>query len=157
MNSSQFIRLKIAGLYLVSFIGLLLHVLMGTFDMVVSLMKAIVSMNPVGSVVDADIIRHLADAAKEFGEPSIPIMMFVFIIISLATVIIPLMTEARIFRWMTVVLGALLAIMNGMDGAVHIFKEGEVVNGLYPLLISCGVGIAATAISFKWTQCRTEQ
>jgi hypothetical protein len=94
----------------------------------------------------------MGETVQSLGAPSIPVMMFVCIAISLVTVVVPLVSNAKGLRWVTVVLGALLAVMNGMDGAVHIFKEGEVINGLYTLLISGGAGIVATVIAFTWAR-----
>ena len=154
MDNRMFVRLQIAGLYLVSFMGLVMHVLMATFENVVSLLKAVVSMNTEGATVNADIIRQMGETAQSFGASSISVMMFVCIAVSLFTVLIPLVSNAKGLRWVTVVVGALLVVMNSMDGAVHIFKEGEVINGLYTLLISGGVGIVATVIAFTWARNR---
>jgi hypothetical protein len=99
-----------------------------------------------------DIIRGLAEHLEEMSSPVIPVMMFVFVLVSLVTVVLPLLSEAPAIRWLTVILGALLALMNIMDGAVHIFRDGDVINGLYTLLISGGIGLVAVVLAFKWAR-----
>jgi hypothetical protein len=75
--------------------------------------------------------------------------MFIFTVLSLVVVVIPLVSEQKFMKWVTAILGGLLALMNILDGVTHI-AGGEIYNGLYTLLISGGVGIIGTVLAFKW-------
>jgi hypothetical protein len=152
MDNQKFLRLQISALNLVAFFGLVMHVLMATFEMVISSLKAIVTLAADGGAVDAELLSRFNDVLKHMGGDWVAIMMFVFIVLSLATVVLPLLFEAKAARWTTAILGGLLALMNAIDGATHIFAEGEVINGLYTLLISAGIGLIGTVLAFRWAR-----
>jgi hypothetical protein len=152
MQDNGFLRVRISGLNLVAFLGLVMHVLMATFETLVGALNVVVPMNTAGASVDAGVVEHLGEFAGKLGSPGMMVMMFVFILLSLLIVVLPLIANAKPWRWATVVVGALLVLMNGMDGGVHIFGEGEVINGLYTLLVSGGVGLIATILAVKWAR-----
>jgi hypothetical protein len=88
----------------------------------------------------------------DLTNPAVPVMMFVFVLLSIGTVVIPLITDARAMRWVTVVVAFLLAAMNALDGGFHILRDGDIINGLYTLLISGGVGLMGAILAVKWAQ-----
>ena len=151
MSSETNLRLRIAGLYLVAFLGMVMHIVMAIFDMALSLMKTAMQMTTENMSVDQATTNRFADVLKELSTPAMPVIMFLFIVLSLLIAVLPLVTEIKAFRWVTAVIGALLTLMNLLDGGGHIF-QGEIINGLYTLVISGGVGIAATVLSFKWVR-----
>jgi hypothetical protein len=152
MTDMRFTRLQIAGLFLVSFLGLVMHVSMFSFETAVDLSHVAVQTNTEGGRVDMGIITGLGEHLEEMASPAVPLMMFVFVLVSLAAVVLPLLSEVRVIRWLTAILGLLLAAMNTIDGAVHIFKDGDVINGLYTLLISGGIGFVAVVLAFRWAR-----
>jgi hypothetical protein len=150
MKNQQFRRLQIAALFLVAFLGLIAHVIMFNFESAIHLSQAVIQIVGQKATVAPALLEKIAGPVKEMANPSIAIMMFVFIIVSLAVIVLPLISQAKALRWLTAVLGTLMALMNFFDGAFHMFGEGEVIKGAYTFLISGGVGTIGTVLAFKW-------
>jgi hypothetical protein len=149
MNNQINIRLQISGLFLVAFLGLVMHVLMFSFETSMSLSELMVQMNTENTDVNAETLQTLGDIVEETSGMPMAAMMFGFVVLSLMIVVLPLVSEHRATRWATAILGALLGLMNILDGVVHA-AEDQVLNGLYTLLISGGIGVWGVILAFKW-------
>lgn len=126
-----------------------MHMLMAVFEMAVSSMKAIVQLNAENISVEPSIIEKFTEMSSEFSDSALAPIMFTFIALSLLIVVLPMVTEKKAFRWVTFIIGALLTLMNFIDGTIHI-AEGDVFNGLYTFLISGCVGLVASISAYKW-------
>lgn len=95
MGDQNFRRLQISGLYLIAFMGLVMHMLMAVFEMAVSSMKAIVQLNAENVSVEPSIIEKFSEMSNEFSDSALAPIMFTFIALSLLIVVLPMITEKR--------------------------------------------------------------
>lgn len=123
MNEALFKRVQIAGLFIISFLGSVAHMLMH-------------SLFP-----------------PEAAEAMMPWMKW-FMVFYFALLLLPsflaLVANAKAWRWITAILGALMVAMVLFDSLGHMFQPDQLALGLSSFLIGGGAGVVAVILAFKW-------
>lgn len=121
MNEALFKRVQISGLFIISFLGTVVHMLM-----------------------------HLFAPAHEAIEPGMMWMMLVYLVLYLLPPFLLLITQAKVWRWIAAILGGLMTLMCLFDSIGHMFESGGIALGLSSLIIGGGAGVVAVILAFKW-------
>ncbi len=143
-NQNISLKHKVALLYMVAFLGLVMHVLMALFNTLIPVMQAILNSEDAGKYTET-----LTKTLAEFDNPAMGIMMLVFVLLFIISIVIPILFNSKKMKWVAFILGVLLSIMNIIDGITHIFVNGD-MNGLYTLLISGGIGVIGVLCNYRW-------
>jgi hypothetical protein len=98
--------------------------------------------------------NHLSEIAG-LAEPNSPMMWMVgvFYLLALVPIVLPLVTTGRAGAWITLVVGAIVVLLNVLDGVNHGVGEGA-----WPMLFIAlaGVGVpGAFALWSSWSLVRS--
>jgi hypothetical protein len=159
MNKALFRRVQIAGLFIISFVGGLVHM---------ALHSHIVERDFFGWAEGLmDVLRTggaglpLAAGAAELPEFEfmsggmlyIAVLWFALLIVP---AILPLLTDRKGWRWVTAIVGLVMALMGVLDGLAHMSSPGETAMGLSGLIIGSIPGIIAVVLAFGWARGKEE-
>ena len=157
MENRDFKRLQIAGMFVISFLGgmvhMALHSLFGEwkiFGWAENLLNAL--------KVEGATMASAAEAAKlpELGmEMMSEGMLYIFVLWFTAMILpatLPWLTEKRAWRWVTVIVGLVMTVMGIVDSASHMTMPGQVPLGLGGLIIGTIPGIVAVFLAFGWAR-----
>lgn len=121
MNETLFRRVQIAGLFIISFLGTIVHMLM-----------------------------HLFGPEHEVMSGGQMWMTLAYFLLYLLPPFLLLITQVKIWRWIAAVVGALMTAMCLFDSAMHAFEPGGIALGLSSFVIGGGAGVVAVILAFKW-------
>jgi hypothetical protein len=157
MNNGLFRRLQIAGLFIISLVGGMVHMalflafsdaeLFGWAEKLLSALK--VEGATLSSVADATILPHIDLMTGGFSY--LPILFFGLMMVP---VILPLVTARKAWRWVTAILGLGMIVMGIIDGVEHMALPGQVPIGLSGLVLSAIPGIIAVVLAFSWARAK---
>ena len=155
MEKISFKRVQIAGLFIISFLGMMVHMALYShvaegklFGWAESLLNALKA--------EGATLKSVADAAR---LPEIEIMsggmMYVavlwFALLPLLA-ILPLLTERRAWRWVTAIVGLVMTLGGIFDAISHMTMPGQVPIGLSGLIIGSIPGVIAVVFAFGWAR-----
>ena len=154
MERSLFKRVQIAGLFIISFLGGMVHTALHShfaegkiFGWAESLMNALKA--------EGATLKSVADAAR---LPEIKMMsggmMYVAVVwfaLMIVPAILPLLTEKRAWRWVTAIVG-LVMTLGGIFDAISHMTPGQVPIGLSGLIIGSIPGVIAVVFAFGWAR-----
>jgi len=157
MNENYFKRVQIAGLFIISFLGGMVHMALHShfaegklFGWAESLMNALQA--------EGATLTSVAEAAK---LPELEMMsggMFYIAVLWFVLLILPafllLLTEKRAWRWVTAIVGLVMTLGGLMDGVGHLTMPGQIPLGLSGLVIGSIPGIIAVALAFGWARAK---
>ena len=155
MNENYFKRLQIAGLFIISFLGMLVHTAMSVLDssqklfgwadsLIEALATEAATLSSVAAV--AELPTHEAMSAGMFY------VMVVWFALMAVPVFLPLLTDKKVWRWITAIVGLLMMFGGLLDGFAHTFAPGQTALGLSGLIISSVPGIFAVVFAFGWAK-----
>jgi len=139
MNDRHFTRVRIAGLYGISFLGLVIHTLMHLFEGHILVLREAMKQTP-----------DYRPLLEPMDKPGMMLMMGVFFTLALVPVALPLMTRGKHFRWVTAVLGALMTLMSVLDGVYHMAADRAYVMGACSVLICGFTGTWGSVLAMRW-------
>jgi len=148
---------RIAGLFIISFLGMMVHMALHShfaeakiFGWAESLMNALKT--------EGATLASVADAAK---LPELEMMsggMFYVVVLWFILMILPafllLLTEKRAWRWVTAIVGLVMTLGGIMDGIGHMIMPGQIPLGLSGLIIGSVPGIIAVVLAFGWAKAK---
>jgi hypothetical protein len=155
MNENYFKRLQIAGLFIISFLGMMVHMalhshvaeseLFGWAENLLNALKA-----------EGATLALVAPSAKlptlEFMSGGMMYVAVLWFALMIVPAILPLLTEKRVWRWVTVIVGFVMALGGIMDGIGHMTMPGQTAMGLSGLIIGSIPGIIAVVLAFGWAK-----
>lgn len=124
-------RLEIAGLYTLSFLGYIIHMVLH---------------NVLAHGMDPKI---LAETAEMMKQPSIQIMMFVFTVITIAPAFVAFVIKGKTGWRILTILALVVMLLNGLHSIAHLVK-GDILNGGTTFILQMVPGIMAVIWSFKY-------
>lgn len=157
MNNVLFKRLQIAGLFIISFLGMTVSMILffafvdgKLFGWVENLLNAL--------KVEGATLFSVADAAK---LPDIELMSTGWLYLSILwfgllilPAILPLLTAKREWRWVTAIEGLGITVLGAIVGIADMTMPGQVPEGLSVLVLSTIPGIIAVVLAFGWARAR---
>ena len=155
MNKNYFKRVQIAVLFIISFLGGMVHMALHShfaegkiFGWAESLMNALVVKGAtVASVSDAANLPDL-----EFMSSGMLYVAVLWFVLMVLPAILPLFTEKRAWRWVTAIVGLVMTTMGIIDGIGHITMPGQIPLGLSGLILGSIPGIIAVVLAFDWAK-----
>ena len=155
MERSLFKRVQIAGLFIVSFLGRMVHTALHShfaegkiFGWAESLMNALKA--------EGATLKSVADAARlpelEMMSGGMLYVAVVWFALMIVPAILPLLTERRAWRWVTAIVGLIMTLGGIMDGVAHITMPGQIPLGLSGLIIGSIPGIIAVVLALGWAR-----
>ena len=155
MNEKFFKRLQISGLFIISFLGMLVHMAMHSFVANEGLFSWAGNLLE-GLKAEGAILASVAGAAKlpahEAVSAAMLYVMVLWFILMILPAILPLLTEKRAWRWVTAIVGLVMTLGGILDGFGHMFKPGQTAMGLCGLIIGSIPGIIAVILAFGWAR-----
>ena len=157
MEKSFFKRMQIAGLFIISFLGMMVHMALHShvaeaelFGWAESLLNALKA--------DGATLALVADSAKlpslEFMSGGMMYIAVLWFALMVLPAILPLLTEKRAWRWVTAIVGLVMTLGGILDGFGHMFTPGQTAMGLSGLIIGSIPGIIAVVLAFGWAKSR---
>ena len=157
MNESYFKRIRIAGLFIISFLGGMVHMALHShfaegklFGWAESFMNALKT--------EGATLTSVAATAK---LPELEMMsggMFYVAVLWFTLLILPafllLLTEKRAWRWVTAIVGLVITLGGIMDGIGHITMPGQIPLGLSGLIMGSIPGVIAVVLAFGWAKAK---
>ena len=157
MNENYFKRVRIAGLFIISFLGGMVHMALHShfaegklFGWAESLMNALKT--------EGATLTSVAATAK---LPELEMMsggMFYVAVLWFTLLILPafllLLTEKRAWRWVTAIVGLVITLGGIMDGIGHITMPGQIPLGLSGLIMGSIPGVIAVVLAFGWAKAK---
>jgi hypothetical protein len=155
MEKSFFKRLQITGLFIISFLGMMVHMALHShvaeaelFGWAESLLNALKA--------EGTTLALVADFAKlptlEFMSGRMMYIAVLWFTLMVLPAILPLLTEKRAWRWVTVIVGLVMTLGGILDGFGHMFTPGQTAMGLGGLIIGSIPGIIAVVLAFGWAK-----
>ena len=157
MNGEKtiFRRLQIAVLFIISFLGGMVHMsmhsmlvegeLLGWAENLLGALKAGGATLPLA----ADVAELPALEMMSGGMLYVAVLWFALMLLP---AILPLLTEKRAWRWVTAIVGLVMVVMGIFDGFVHMTMPGQVPLGLSGLILGSIPGIIAVILAFGWAR-----
>jgi len=150
-------RLRISVMFVISFLGgmvhMALHSLFGEwkfFDWAENLKGALQTEGAtMASVADAAELPELGMEMMSEGMLYIFVLWFTAMIVP---AILPLLTEKKAWRWVTVIVGLVMTVLGIYDSISHMTMPGQIPLGLSGLIIGCIPGIVAVFLAFGWAR-----
>jgi hypothetical protein len=159
MNKALFKRIQIAGLFIISFLGGLVHLALhshvaeaGLFSWAGNLMEVLRTPGA-GLPLAAGVAELPEFEFMSGGMLYIAVLWFTLLIVP---AILPLLTDRKGWRWVTAIVGLVMALMGVFDGLVHMSSPGEAAMGLSGLIIGSIPGIIAVVLAFGWARGKEE-
>ena len=156
MEKVNFKRFQISGMFVISFLGGMVHMaphsLFGEwklFGWAENLLNALKTEATMASVADA---AELPELGMEMMSEA---MLYIFVLWFAAMIvpaILPLLTEKRAWRWVTAVVGLVMTVMGIYDSVSHMTMPGQIPLGLSGLIIGTIPGIIAVVLAFGWAR-----
>ena len=157
MNENYFKRVRVAGLFIISFLGGMVHMALHShfaegklFGWAESLMNALKT--------EGATLTSVAATAK---LPELEMMsggMFYVAVLWFTLLILPafllLLTEKRAWRWVTAIVGLVITLGGIMDGIGHITMPGQIPLGLSGLIMGSIPGVIAVVLAFGWAKAK---
>jgi hypothetical protein len=157
MERSLFKRVQIAGLFIISFLGGMVHMtlhshfaegeLFGWAEGILNALKA--EGATLASVADAVELPELE--MMNGGMFYVAVLWFVLMILP---AFLLLLTEKRAWRWVAAVVGLVITLAGIMDGIGHMTMPGQIPLGLSGLIMGSIPGIIAVVLAFSWTKAK---
>ena len=156
MEEVSFKRLQITGMFIISFLGgmvhMALHSVFGEWKIVgwaENLLNALKTEATMASVADAAELPELGMEMMSEGMLYIFVLWFTAMIVP---AILPLLTEKKAWRWVTVIVGLVMTVLGIYDSISHMTMPGQIPLGLSGLIIGCIPGIVAVFLAFGWAR-----
>ena len=157
MEKSFFKRMQIAGLFIISFLGMMVHMALHShvaeaelFGWAESLLNALKA--------EGATLALVADSAKlpslEFMSGGMMYIAVLWFALMVLPAILPLLTEKRAWRWVTAIVGLIMTLGGILDGFGHMLTPGQTAMGLSGLIIGSIPGIIAVVLAFGWAKSR---
>ena len=157
MNDGLFKRIQITGLFIISFLGGMVHMalhshvaegaLFGWAESLLNVLKA-----------ESATLPLVADAAKlpalQFMSSGMLYVAVLWFALMIVPAILPLLTEKRAWRWVTAIVGLVMTLGGIFDGIGHMTMPGQTAMGLSGLIIGSIPGIIAVILAFGWARVR---
>ena len=155
MNDGLFKRIQIAGMFIISFLGMMVHMSLHSvfgegllFGWAESLLNALKAEGAtLSSVAAAAKVPELEMMSG--GMLYVAVLWFALMILP---AILPLLTAQRVWRWVTAIVGLVMTLMGILDGFGHMFTSGQTALGLSGLIIGSIPGIIAVILAFGWAR-----
>ena len=155
MNDGLFKRIQIAGMFIISFLGMMVHMSLHSvfgegllFGWAESLLNALKAEGAtLSSVAAAAKVPELEMMSG--GMLYVAVLWFALMILP---AILPLLTAQRVWRWVTAIVGLVMTLMGILDGFGHMFTPGQTALGLSGLIIGSIPGIIAVILAFGWAR-----
>jgi hypothetical protein len=155
MNKNYYKRVQIATLFIISFLGGMVHMALHShfaegkiFGWAESLMNALKA--------EGATLTAVADTAKlpdlEFMSGGMLYVAVLWFALMVLPAILPLLTEKRAWRCVTAIVGLVMTMMGIMDGIGHITMPGQIPLGLSGLILGSIPGIIAVVLAFDWAK-----
>jgi len=155
MEKSFFKRVQVAGLFIISFLGMMVHMalhshvaeakLFGWAECLLNALKA-----------EGATLALVADSAKlptlEFMSGGMMYVAVFWFTLMVLPAILPLLTDKRAWRWVTAIVGLIMTLGGIMDGIGHMTMPGQTAMGLSGLIIGSIPGIIAVVLAFGWAK-----
>ncbi len=126
-------RLEIAGLYTLSYLGYMTHLILH---------------NLLAHGLDPKI---LAETAEMMKQPGMQIMMFVWSVLTLAPAFMAFIIKGKTGWKILSIFAVVIMLLNGLHAILHM-AQGDIMNGGTTFVIQMVPGILAMIWSFKLTK-----
>jgi len=157
MEKLFFKRMQIAGMFIISFLGMMVHMALHShvaeaelFGWAESLLNALKS--------EGTTLALVADSAKlptlEFMSGGMMYVAVLWFALMVLPAILPLLTEKRAWRWVTAIVGLIMTLGGILDGFGHMFTPGQTAMGLSGFIIGSIPGIIAVVLALGWAKFR---
>lgn len=157
MTGNFFKRIQIAGLFIISFLGMMVHMALHShfaegklFGWAESLLNALKA--------EGATLKSVAATAR---LPELKMMsggMLYVAVLWFALMLLPaflvLLTEKRAWRWVTAIVGLVMTLMGIVDGIGHMTMPGQIPLGLSGLITGSIPGIIAVVLAFSWAKAK---
>jgi len=157
MNERYFKRVQIAGLFIISFLGTLVHMAMHFLSTDNSLFTWAGNLLQ-GLKAEGATLSSVAGAAELPAHEAMSAGMLYIMIIWFALMIVPaiiaLLTDKKAWRWVTAIVGTVMVLGGIADGIGHTFQPGQLALGLGGLIIGSIPGIIAVVLAFGWARAK---
>lgn len=157
MNENYFKRVQIAGLFIISFLGTLVHMLMHFLSTDNSLFNWAGNLLQ-GLEAKGATLSSVAGAAKLPTHEAMSAGMFYIMVIWFALMIAPaiitLLADKKVWRRVTAIVGTVMVLGGILDGIGHAFQPGQLALGLGGLLLGSIPGIIAVVLAFGWARAK---
>jgi uncharacterized protein (DUF697 family) len=108
-------------------------------------------VTPLKNIQGDNLEPELKKIVDSIGSLDVlPWMLLVMFILQLVPAAVPLLLNTKWARWLTLILAALMAFMNIVDGAFHLIAFAEIAEGLATLVISGFAGAVASVLAIQW-------
>ena len=150
-----FRRVQIAGLFIISFLGGLVHMSMHSMLVEGELLgwaeKLLYALKAGGATLPlaADVAELPALEMMTGGMLYVAVFWFALMLLP---AILPLLTEKRAWRWVTAIVGLVMVVMGIFDSFVHMTTPGQAALGLSGLMLGSIPGIIAVIFAFGWAR-----
>ena len=155
MNKNYFKRIQIAVLFIISFLGGMVHMALHShfaegkiFGWAESLMNALKTEGATVASI-AEVVKLPDLEMMSEGMLYVAVLCFVLMVLP---AILPLLTEKRAWRWVTAIVGLVMTLMGIIDGIGHITMPGQIPLGLSGLILGSIPGIIAVVLAFDWAK-----
>ena len=155
MNKNYFKRVQIAVLFIISFLGGMVHMALHShfaegkiFGWAESLMNALEAEGATVASI-AEVVK-LPDL-EMMSEGMLYVAVLWFALMLLPAFLL-LLTEKRAWRWVTAIVGLVMTLMGIIDGIGHITMPGQIPLGLSGLILGSIPGIIAVVLAFDWAK-----
>lgn len=155
MDTGSFRRAQIAGLFIISVAGTLVHMSLHSvfssnmlFGWGEELMSAV--------QVEGATLASIAETAKLPAHEGMSGAMFyvavVWFTLLMVPAILPLLSDQKIWRWVTVIVGAVMTMGGLLDSAFHLTVPEEIPFGLAGIVLSTVPGVFGVVFAFGWAK-----
>ncbi|UZJ40729.1 hypothetical protein OO006_10245 [Prosthecochloris sp. SCSIO W1101] len=155
MSTGSFLRVQIAGLFILSVAGMLVH--MSLHNVFSSNMLFGWGEGLIGAMqLEGATLASIAEAAKLPAHEGMSGAMYYVAVVWLALLmvpaILPLLSDQKVWRWVTVIVGVVMAMGGLLDSAFHLTVPEEIPFGLAGIVLSTLPGITGVVFAVKWVK-----
>ena len=157
MNENYFKRVRIAGLFIISFLGGMVHMALHShfaegklFGWAESLMNA---LETEGATLTSVAVTAKLPALEMMSGGMFYIAVLWFVLLILPAFLV-LLTEKKAWRWVTAIVGLVMTLGGIADGIGHMTMPGQIPLGLSGLIIGSIPGIIAVVLAFGWAKAK---
>ena len=158
MDTGSFRRAQIAELFIISVAGTLVHMsLHNVFssNMLFSWGEGLIGAMQVEGATHASIAETAKLPTHSLMSGAMFYVAVVWFTLLMVPAILPLLSDQKIWRWVTVIVGAVMAMGGLLDSAFHLTVPEEIPFGLAGIVLSTMPGIVGVVFAVNWVKSDT--
>ena len=155
MDTGYFRRAQIAGLFILSIAGMLVHMSLHSvfssnmlFGWGEELMSAV--------QVEGATLASIAETAKLPAHEGMSGAMFyvavLWFVLLMVPAILPLLSDHKALRWVTVIVGVVMTLGGLLDSVLHLTVPEQIPFGLAGIVLSTVPGVFGVVFAFGWAK-----